>query len=443
MESVSFELSRQGVSDAASVLARDFVFVVGGVQYPCCRFQACALSGLVRRLLASNCCLSRLCLEVADEQSQFKDVVSLMNGQKISITPENAPFLVECARELENDELLGCIIGFQLDGNVSMSNVIDRIRIKAESHSDYQSELDFLASHFFDADLDVLGRLSISDLERVLTNPLLKLESEDQLYEKIVLLAAENGAEHLSLLRYVDIAFLSEHKLGEFLDRIFPDLVDGAFWELLCQYVRRFCGSSVKDSLRKTARYKSIEGANEPGSVNKAEQPRIEFDEFTRANGAFDGIVNHMRSECGGNPHQHGVISITGTNDYLNQRQQLVDYGWNNYWVSFCEVNAFVQFDFKSRRVCLSQYSLKSDGSRWGHLLSWVIEVSDDGSTWEVVDERNTQDLNGEYLVRTYECNRRSDRFVRYVRLRQTGENSGCGYCLYLSEIEFFGKLTK
>ena len=102
-----------------------------------------------------------------------------------------------------------------------------------------------------------------------------------------------------------------------------------------------------------------------------------------------------------------------------------------------------MQFDFKSRRVCLSQYSLKSDGSRWGHLLSWVIEVSDDGSTWEVVDERNTQDLNGEYLVRTYECNRRSDRFVRYVRLRQTGENSGCGYCLYLSEIEFFGKLTK
>ena len=69
--------------------------------------------------------------------------------------------------------------------------------------------------------------------------------------------------------------------------------------------------------------------------------------------------------------------------------------------------------------------------------------MSDDGSTWEAVDERNTQDLNGKYVVKTYECSTRSDRFVRFVRLRQTGKNSFGNDYLMLSEIEFFGNLAK
>ena len=61
-----------------------------------------------------------------------------MNGQKISITPANASFLEACARELENDELLGRTISFQLDReDVSMANVVDRIRIRREFHSDF------------------------------------------------------------------------------------------------------------------------------------------------------------------------------------------------------------------------------------------------------------------------------------------------------------------
>ena len=64
MESVSFELSGRGVGDAAALAKRKFVFVVGGVEYRCCRFQACFVSGLVRRLLASDYCLSRVSLQV-------------------------------------------------------------------------------------------------------------------------------------------------------------------------------------------------------------------------------------------------------------------------------------------------------------------------------------------------------------------------------------------
>ena len=427
MESVCFGLSGRGVGDAAALEERNFAFVVGGVEYRCCRFQACFVSGLVRRLLMSDCCLERVSLKVSDPERQFNSVVSLMNGQNISITAANAPFLEACARELENDELLGHIIGSQLDlEGVSLSNVVDRMRIKSEFHSDCKSELDFLAAHFFEADTDVLKCLSVSDLELVLTNSLLKLESEDQLYDTILSLSGAKGHDILSLLRYVEFAFLSESKLGEFLDHIFPDLVDASVWASLCECVRRFCGSSGKDSLRHSKRY------------------CIDFETFPIGNGAFNGIVRHLRAKCGGNPHTNGVISITASDNGWHQCHQVVDYGWNDYWSSGGQPNSFIQFDFKSRRVCVDQYSLKSDGNSRGHLVSWVLEVSNDDSTWETIDERNTQDLDGKFVVKTYECSKRSDCFARFVRLRQVGKNSDDDdYCLRLSEIEFFGKLTK
>ena len=78
-----------------------------------------------------------------------------------------------------------------------------------------------------------------------------------------------------------------------------------------------------------------------------------------------------------------------------------------------------------------------------GHLLSWVIEVSEDGSEWEAIDERKAQELNGQYVVKTYDYTEQSDHFVRFVRLKQTGRNSGNTTNLRLSQIEFFGKLIQ
>lgn len=271
----------------------------------------------------------------------------------------------------------------------------------------------------------VLKCLSVSDLELVVTNPLLTLKSEDQLYDAIMSLACENGEEYLLLLRHVEFAFLSETKLSEFLERIYDDLVDSSVWASLCECVRRFCRSGAKEALMKAKRY------------------HTEFEKFTSDNGAFNGIIQHLREECGGNPHEMGVISITASSTDRNQCHQLVDYGWNDYWYSKDQPNSFVQFDFNSRRVCLSGYSLKSHSGAGNYCVSWAIEVSNDCSTWEVVDERNTRDLAGRNIEQTYECNQPSDRFVRFVRMRQTGKTSHKQDYLCLSEIEFFGKLSK
>ena len=420
MESQSFELSDRGFADAAAFDPR-FVFVVGGVEYPCCRFHACFFSGLVRRLLASDGCVSRVYLKVNDKGRHFKDVVSLMTREKISITRQNVAFLEACARELENDELLGATVGFQLDQDISMSNLVYRLSRKREFHGDPKSELDFLALHFFEAPLHVLRSLSVSELEMVLLNPMLRLESEDQLYNTIISLTGEKGDEALVLLRYIEVTFLSPSTVDKFLDRIFPDFV-AHFWGPLCQRLRCESGLSMQDRAMEVRRY--------------------HCETFPRTKGTFIGIVRHLGELCHGDPHSEGLISISSSGKTM-ELLDVIQYGYDRHnWTSHDEPNSFIKFDFKSRRVCLSHYSLMS-GTSNKHLISWVIEVSDDDSTWEVVDERNTQDLNRNQVAKTYQCNKPNERYARFVRLRQTGVNSAGSNVLGLGLIEFFGNVRK
>ena len=132
-----------------------------------------------------------------------------------------------------------------------------------------------------------------------------------------------------------------------------------------------------------------------------------------------------MRKECGGNVHEKGVVNTTASSNDHNQCHQVTDYGWNNYWRTDDEPNSWICFDFKDKTVSLTKYSLKSDGAGGGHLIQWVIEGSNDGGTWEELDSRNTQDLNGKYITKTYDCQRTRSESYRYLRLRQTGKNSG------------------
>ena len=64
----------------------------------------------------------------------------------------------------------------------------------------------------------------------------------------------------------------------------------------------------------------------ETASVEVPAVSSFEFETFSSANGAFNGIVEHLRGECGGNPHLKGVISITASSNGRNQCPQVVDY---------------------------------------------------------------------------------------------------------------------
>ena len=152
-----------------------------------------------------------------------------------------------------------------------------------------------------------------------------------------------------------------------------------------------------------------------------------------------------MREECGGNVHTKGVVNITASSNQYNETYQVTDYDWLGSWSTGWDPNSWICFDFKEKRIGLTGYTLKSRpaGPNYGHPVQWVVEGSNDGSNWREVDRRNTQDLNGKSIVKTYSCGSGKDESFRFIRLRQTGKNAGGNDFLMLSGIEFFGTLFR
>jgi hypothetical protein len=154
----------------------------------------------------------------------------------------------------------------------------------------------------------------------------------------------------------------------------------------------------------------------------------------------FDGIISHFTKESGGNVHTTGVIVITASGTQRNQCHQVADHNWNDYWYSTNVENSWIQFDFKTRSVSLTNYTIKSDGDSVDHLLHWSIDGSNDLVSWAKLDHRETNELNGQYIVKSYSClSSESTSFFRYLRLTQRGKNSRDRDYLELGNLEFFG----
>ena len=158
----------------------------------------------------------------------------------------------------------------------------------------------------------------------------------------------------------------------------------------------------------------------------------------------FNGIISHLKRACGGNVHVKGVVNIKASSNRWNECHQLVDYGTIGLWGSNDEPNSWVSFDFKEKKISLSSYTLKSRiDADCLHPVQWEIEGSNDESSWNSLDSRNTREQCGTGVVMNYSCNKGNHGFYRFIRMRQTGENSsGSGrHYLMLSQIELSGKL--
>jgi hypothetical protein len=158
----------------------------------------------------------------------------------------------------------------------------------------------------------------------------------------------------------------------------------------------------------------------------------------------WNGILNHITKECGGNVHEKGIVNITSSGDYRSKPWEVTNYGWNRVWASNSVPNSWICFDFKGESVSLQHYTLKSHNWSGNCLIQWTTEGSYDGNTWEIRDNRNTTDLCRKSIVKIYKCSAsKSNEFFRFIRRTQTGKDSDDCNFLILTTIEFFGLLKK
>jgi hypothetical protein len=155
------------------------------------------------------------------------------------------------------------------------------------------------------------------------------------------------------------------------------------------------------------------------------------------------GIIADLTAKAEGNVHEKGIVNITSkTAQDINSVKEIANLQANTYFWSREGPGQWICLDFLGRRAEITQYTIKSSPHRRGghHLKSWVLEVSQNGTNWTLIDRhQDDTELNDKGAIRNYHVIEGPP--MRFVRLRQTGPNHADARYLILGAIELFGNL--
>jgi hypothetical protein len=158
----------------------------------------------------------------------------------------------------------------------------------------------------------------------------------------------------------------------------------------------------------------------------------------------LDGIISELTRIHGGNVHERGIVNVSANSVHSTNKSQAaqnaVDLGQQNYFYSLHQPNQGLCYDFKDRRIELTDYSIAAHTGN--HFLrSWVVEGSSNGSDWTILDEQmNNTTADSNHPIATFSVTGRQA--CRYIRLRQTGKSSYNHDYLVLYGFEVFGLIN-
>lgn len=421
---------------------KDFTFVVNGQEYPTNRIIADILSPIIRQYHLTDKTIDHFYINTLNknDQTSFSKILSLITFQPQTLTEEEVKYFIEIFTILGNQKELYKLI-HQNTEEITLKNVFSLIQVKQKYFNQFQSknnsnqpdnfyidfkfliqkELEFISSHFYEIDKEKVQNLDANLIEEIIKSDKLELEDEDSLINLI------NGIylkdPKLSYLySYVDFMLISIESLQHFSEIFELNDITSEIWNSI---LNRSLNSKPPEKANKKYKMKGI-----PLLYKKGDD--------------FNGIIKYLTEKTGGNIHNNGTIQTTASSCQNGcEPKNLLDFNYNAYYQAGQFNNDWIMFDFKNRKVNLTNYSIKSNSTskNGSNLKSWAIEISEDGKTWTKIDEqKNCEAINGSRLTGTFEV--KPNKFSRYIRLLQTDKNWSGNY-FWFYYIEFYGYLLE
>lgn len=502
-EIIDFSLSLENFKNIPfSKYEKNFTFVLNGKRYPTNRLIADILSPYIRNYHFINSSIDEFYLnsnassEEQENEDFFNDFLNMASFQNSKLDFSHQLLFAQYFYLLGNfDEYFR--VQPKYCNNYTSENVVDILLSMSQMSSIIPAQfnikispmnelISFVAQHFEEIEKEKMKKLSVDIIDEILQNKYLKLSDEDSLLQFILYLY-ENNHSYSVLFEYVQFSNVSNDSLQLFIKLFEVNDINQPIWNSICcrliqdikQINVKFINSKnvPNSSNQNTKSYQTnnFHQNNAENIINQREfQPlKVNDDEKLiqknlkehesqnliqdfkflgyQEGKEFDGIMNYLTKETGGNIHDNGTIEITSnsinSDNISNHPKNLVDYQEDNLYCSKDAGEAIICFDFKDKMIQLTNYSIKSYncGKNWSHLKNWVIEVSNNGNTWEEIDRHDDDKaLNGENIIATFNITK-PDGFYRFVRLRQTGpswsKHSTNHNLIVFPFIEFYGKL--
>lgn len=370
----------------------------------------------------------------------FSDLVTkLQRGIPVDVDRTNFEDLLKIACDLENDELISSIFSAVDIDNLTIDKALSLWKVENSKRFGYTGSFGdlrtFLASHFYDIPESTMADLDLPTLESLLSDPSLKIKDEDSLYD-LIRSKIDRDLSFSRLFEFVYFEYLSPDRIAHFVSFMATHLLDtinATIWNRISQRLIMTPSFSKDDD-------------NDPRIMDT---PAKEFP--YEESKPLNGIISHLTQEFGGNVHDKGIVEITASsvNGGDCEPKCVADLEADSIYCSADELDTWICYDFKDMRVTPTSYSIRSHChgySGYFNLKSWVLEVSNNGTSWDIIDQRNDNfDLDDENVTCNFKIDQvPEDSKYRFIRLRQTGPNHRRTLTLYyvsISSFEIFGKL--
>jgi hypothetical protein len=270
-------------------------------------------------------------VQVSDCSFIFRHVLALSRGNAIELTGVLAGLLSDLAEEFGNPDF-GELCDSHRAVDLTINTACDILFHKSRCGVDFAREVGFLAANFPKCCQSIIdSKLPAPLLSDIFRHPSLKLTTEDSLYD-VVHLLTETDANYFALFEFVHFEFLSLDTISRFMDISLPH-VDQINTRILQRiYVR----------LRHTQLI--------PPTTEL--KPRFSGRSFGySANEPFHGIIAHLTTVCGGNVHDHQIVTVSALTIYSGYRAKCVaDVSRaEKYFCSPNKSDQWVKYDFKRK----------------------------------------------------------------------------------------------
>jgi len=166
-------------------------------------------------------------------------------------------------------------------------------------------------------------------------------------------------------------------------------------------------------------------------------------------NGLFYWIGSRGKTQSWNNPQSSGEISITTSQfgGMSGSVDNLVGRTATACWIpssNYQTNGSWFQVDLRKWEIQPTYYTIRDSQSGGGYQLrNWVLEASNDGSSWKTIREHIndssilSQGMSGRWSI---DC----DESYRHLRVRVTGHDAGGSYYfLFCSGIELYGYVSE
>eukprot|EP00029_Vermamoeba_vermiformis_P014214 TRINITY_DN933_c0_g1_i1.p1 TRINITY_DN933_c0_g1~~TRINITY_DN933_c0_g1_i1.p1 ORF type:complete len:527 (+),score=102.64 TRINITY_DN933_c0_g1_i1:1405-2985(+) len=193
-----------------------------------------------------------------------------------------------------------------------------------------------------------------------------------------------------------------------------------------------------------------------PNRVSKSEELPTRLTERAQMGRVFEyssdfdenGVIHYLgtngRKNEWKNPALTGAVKVTASSIEKGKEIYIVDKTSKEVWTKEIPSSWFAIDLRKGKSLLPTYYTLRHGASsKMDCLRSWVLQGSDDGSTWEVLSRhQNDQSFNSGFATKTFKIDTTNiNKPYRMFRVLQTGHNSGMNNFLAISGIEFYGDL--